>query len=88
MSEEQREKNRATILDYDRWTQWPILPVKQTNGSGEIGFLVAVMSETRKIYKMNMWDLKRGALAPQLKDCPFIEYEDVDKMLDAGWVVD
>ena len=78
------EIDRAYILDWKGYVQYPFCPVKrhsEKSPSIELGVIVAGHPTT--VYLVDMWEIKGS-----LKDMPKIEYESVDKLLADGWVVD
>jgi hypothetical protein len=80
------------ILNPDNWPQWPILPMKkpQPRGFPEFGFLYSrslngpFPESPVTLFKGLIFDLS----SKPLKDIPSELFESVDKLLEAGWVVD
>jgi hypothetical protein len=74
---------RSMVID---WMDWPntVLPMVNTVNR-DMGIILS--SNTSKVYVKNLFDLKDGAIMPQLEDVKVYEYTDVDAMLKE-WRVD
>lgn len=73
------------IKSIDRWPRWPWLPVKTS--SFQLGVLHADHVEDGKprVYHATLFTLDGYFPGPEMK---FTEYETIEDLLNAGWMVD
>lgn len=79
---ERRAQDREMILTPDNWPIWPNLPLKRV-GKWEHGFLknTSLSDDTveMRVYLGTVFGGPGGS---------FVDYEDVDALLDDKWTVD
>ena len=78
------ERDAAMCQEPDRWSQWPLLPLKRVSDS-EAGFLVD--NGEPRVYLGNIFMLFSGPLAPQLEGLKVIQYISFKVLVD-DWAVD
>lgn len=96
-SAEAREKDRKFMQNPNQWPNWPVLPVKRYTpgavGPG-CGFILAVENHMTVVFDGMIFDPRAteaatGAIqARDLSTVPHHKYDDVDALLDDGWMVD
>lgn len=83
------------IKTEENWPLWPILPVKNIHrnepgyeGEG-LGIVTAGRSDVPfTIHLINLLQLKKGKLAPQLEGVPTLEFPRGEDAVREGWVGD
>lgn len=67
------------------WPWHPLLPVKRGRPRTgiEVGLLLA--PDLTTVVLMNMFELKRGVIGPQLEGKKRLQYESVEAMVADGW---
>lgn len=90
--EKMRQDDLSMMKNPGKWSQYPILPIKRVDKSGEIpefGLLLPIKNPV--VYLANMWDL--GDLGVKdtgdiMKKVKSTVYDSFEAILDDGWVVD
>ena len=80
-----REQDKEMILSPDRWPVWPKLPLKRYGYEQDHGFVFNGSlnddDPEPKVYLATIFhSIDKSTL--------FIEYTDIDALLDDGWTVD
>lgn len=101
---EEQIAEEVRMIDMEAgWPVWPVLPVKNIHRGAqdyprdkEVGITRAIYglgdrepkNLSRRIYFINLFELKTGTLGPQLQDVPFEDFENTEAMVRAGWIGD
>lgn len=87
-----RERHKAQMATPAEWPHWPILPVKRVNPEVhqiECGVMFAVEGYLTTVCLGFMWIAKGPTIDDAMNCFPEkLKYDDLDAVLDAGWVVD
>lgn len=94
MSRPSVEEEIEYLSDPARWLAWPLAPVKrsknyETNQS-DCGIVVAEdrVNGKFRVWIKNLWALEKGPLMPQLESCEAILYDNLEALVQDGWMVD
>lgn len=101
MNAEELTREAFWIDNEGGWPLWPVLPLKNIyrgdpNFKGpDHGMIIAspgnpdrADNPPRTLFFMNIFDLKAGALEPQLVNVPSVSFESTAAMVAAGWIGD
>jgi len=81
--------DKEFIMCPELWPRWPVLPIKrfdEKNRELEVGVMRAVKGEIgTTVYLIGMYGITKDT---DWKTVPKLVYEDVDKLLADGWIVD
>lgn len=83
MTNRTHDQHKAFIQDPDQWPRWPHLPLKR-KGSYDIGYLYGDPPPSGQPITVHVGG---NIYHPGLEATKKV-YEDVDAMLDDGWIVD
>lgn len=78
----------TAIRDQDNWPMWPVLPVKTVASAKTREYGIILAGDMTTVWFVNIYELKAGAIAPQLEGRHSITFDSVEEMVTAGWIGD
>ena len=92
LNDHQKAEEIRFILDESQWPAWPILPIKRRpEVDGEDNEAVILAWAPTTIHYMLIWDIESGTVGDvrnQVSKARTEEFETLEAMIDAGWLVD